>query len=105
MVEIQYSKAPTEVAKAWCLRLLEDHYTVLCEKASKFIVGREYGDISSIEISNCNDLILDERVKFRWIYYLKSAAENGNFPAALFIIRTILNFPEYYGLDLSPRGD
>lgn len=105
MVEIQYSKGPTEVAKAWCLRLLEDHYTVLRQKPSTFIVGREYGDISSIETGNCNDLILDERVKSRWIYCLKSAAENGNFPAALFIIRTILNFPVYYGLDLSPLGD
>lgn len=105
MVEIQYSKGPTEVAKAWCLRLLEDHYTVLREKATKFIVGREYGDISSIEISNCNDLILDERVKSRWIYYLKSAVENGNLPAAPFITHIILDFPERYGLDLSPPGD
>jgi hypothetical protein len=34
MVEILYSKGPTEVAKAWCLRLLEDHYTLLRQKAS-----------------------------------------------------------------------
>jgi hypothetical protein len=36
---------------------------------------------------------------------LKVSSREWDFPSCSFIIRTILNFPEHYDLDLSPPGD